>query len=389
MLAASRISNSMPRTENNTTWDVGKKRKNRSSGDDGNDYAKRKNKGDSGRTLRARGGLRSPEKGTSRACRSTTAKAANTLRNKQVRAFQTIKKKEAVKAKQVNERNTDESAGEKKVEEDVNAGSKKHEEDVGQEVGEEDEFLATEFEVGEENNATKTQGQESLENGVRCDSASGMPDMEHNDYGDRGENELAIREMVEGTSDDVVATLTELEVNHGSVEGGIDDNMEESAESEEEQEDREQETAEQGAEEQESDEQENEEEKDEVVADNHENEGDLSPSKKTENGSNKTGSGNDVEPDSERIVELKCALEIECYKQKTRDLEEEIVPELEEWQKMAIGRKWCSNLFRAVKYLNNATFHVDHQGKLLEKALAKVGMDTEGKRRGGAEAVKR
>ena len=44
-----------------------------------------------------------------------------------------------------------------------------------------------------------------------------------------------------------------------------------------------------------------------MVAGNHENEGDLSPSKQTENGSNQTGSGNDVEPNSDRIVDLKRA----------------------------------------------------------------------------------
>ena len=155
--------------------------------------------------------------------------------------------------------------------------------------------------------------------------------------------------------------------------GGVFDLNHESEESDEERKDEEKEV---------------EEEEPNMNAGNLEDESDLSTSKQNEEINKQTGTGG-VDNDSDRMVELKHAMEIERYKQRTKDIEDGIVPELAEWQKMAVGRKWCSNLFHAVKYLNNATFAENHPGKILEKALAKVGMDTDGRKRGGAEAVKR
>ena len=65
------------------------------------------------------------------------------------------------------------------------------------------------------------------------------------------------------------------------------------------------------------------------------------------------------------------------------------MPELDDLQKIIIGRKWCSDLFRGIKYLNNASLSDEHPSQILKKAMLKIGMDSDEKQKGGRDAVKR
>ena len=215
----------MPRTKNNTTWDVGPKRKHRSSAGAGNEYAKRVNRGDGKPQFRERKGLRSSEAGTSRARQSKTAKAANTMQSGPVDATQTTKQKKCSNAKQVNERDMVESAGEELDTEKVNAGKSRNEETNG--GG--DVSAAMESAVGQENDPAMTEVKEGWEeDGYGCDdsdSACDLLDMKQNDDDDRGANPLAVREGNEGTSGGVVAALAVGEVDNGLFPSGFDDNL--------------------------------------------------------------------------------------------------------------------------------------------------------------------